>query len=153
MELKLTRNWPKSGYTIGRLYVNGVYWCNTLEDTDRGLHAGMTDAQVRSKKVYGMTAIPRGQYHVELKYSAKFAGKEWGRKYNGLVPLLERVKGFDGIRIHPGSTAADSLGCVLVGENTKKGEITSSRKWYYKLMDEVMMPAYLKGEMVTIDIQ
>lgn len=152
-ELKVTRNWKKDTYTIGRFYVDEKYWCNTMEDRDRDLHCGMTEAQVKARKIYGITAIPRGQYTIEMTYSPKFASRAWGRKYNGLVPEIKNVKGFSGVRIHPLNTAEDSLGCIGLGENKVKGRIDNSTKWYYKLMDEVLMPAYRRGETVTLDIQ
>lgn len=151
--LKITRNWKKPGYTIGKFYVDGKYWCNTLEDKDRDLHAGMSPSEITAKKVYGETAIPRGQYRVELTYSPKFASRSWGRKYNGLVPEIRNVKGFTGVRIHPLNTAADSLGCIGLGENTVKGMITSSTAWYCDFMNKVMLPAQKKGEIVILDIQ
>lgn len=150
--IRITRDWKLKDYTIGKLYVDGVYWCNVLEDTDRGLHSSMTDAEIKRKKIYGQTAIPRGQYSVSLAQSPKFSSRTWAKKYGGLVPLIHGVKGFDGIRIHPGSKASDTLGCVLPGENTIKGQVTSSTKWYYKLMDEVFMPAYRNGTTVVIEI-
>lgn len=152
-ELKLTRNWKKDAYTVGRFFVDGKYWCNTLEDKDRDLYSAMPISKIKAKKVYGETAIPRGQYHIELSYSAKFASRVWGKKYNGLVPEIKNVPGFTAIRVHPLNTATDSLGCIGIGENRKKGRIENSTKWYYKLMDEILLPAYNNGEIVTIDIQ
>lgn len=152
-ELKVTRNWKKDAYTVGRFFVDGKYWCNTLEDKDRDLHSSMPISSIRAKKVYGETAIPRGQYQIELSYSQKFAPRTWAKKYGGLVPEIKNVKGYSGVRIHPLNTAKDSLGCIGLGENRTKGRIDNSTKWYYKLMDEILMPAYKAGETVTIDIQ
>ena len=152
-ECVIERKWKKDTYTIGRLYVNGELWCNTLEDVDRDIHNSMLESDIRKVKVYGDTAIPRGQYVVELSYSPKFASKEWGKKYSGLVPEIKNVRGFKGIRIHPGSSNKDTYGCPLLGENTAKGRLTSSRKWYYSFMDEVMLPAYENGEYVLIEIK
>lgn len=113
----------------------------------------MTEAQIRARKVYGLTAIPRGQYAITLTYSPKFATRAWAKKYGGLVPLVHGVKGFDGIRIHPGNKPEDTLGCILPGENKIKGQVVNSTAWYYRLMDEVFMPAYREGRTITIDIQ
>lgn len=148
----IERRWPKAGYTIGRLYVDNVLWFNTLEDTDRGLDQSMTVVAIKARKVYGQTAIPKGTYKVKLSYSAKFAGKAWCAKYNGLVPEITGVKGFSGVRIHPGNSAADTYGCVLVGQNTLVGYLTSSAICYYRLMDDVFMPAHLADETVTLEI-
>ena len=150
--IRIERRWPKAGYTVGRLFVNGVLICNTLEDTDRELDQGMTVVAIKARKVRGQTAIPKGTYEVTLTVSPKYAKKPWAAKYEGLVPLVQRVKGFDGIRIHPGNTTEDTSGCILPGLNTKVGQLTDSVDCYYRLMDDVFMPAYEAGETVTLDI-
>lgn len=150
--LRLERAYKKDRYTIGRLYVDGELWCNTLEDTDRGLHSGMSVVSIKARKVYGETAIPRGQYEVRLSYSSKFAGKAWAKKYGGLVPELLKVKGFSGVRIHPGNDPSSTSGCILPGWNTMVGYVTSSAVCYYRLMDEVFMPAHESGQTVMLDI-
>lgn len=150
--IQIERRWKKDRYTVGRLYVDGEYWCNSLEDKDRDLHSGMSVVTIKSKKVYGETAIPRGQYEVRLSYSAKFAKKAWAKKYGGLVPEILRVKGFSGIRMHPLNRAEESLGCIGPGFNTKVGQVTSSTSCYYRLMDEVFMPAHEAGQTVMLDI-
>lgn len=119
MTLLLSRDYRKPEYTIGRLYVDGVRICNTMEDTDRGLRQDMPLAEIERLKVYGQTAIPTGKYKVTMTYSPK---------YKRQMPQVMNVKGFTGIRIHSGNTAADSLGCILLGDNTAKGKITNSRK-------------------------
>lgn len=115
----------KESYTIGKLYVDGIYVCDTVEDKDRGLDDSMTEEEIKKKKVYGETAIPYGTYKVSITYSPKF-------KKN--LPLVEGVKGFEGIRIHSGNTAKDSLGCVIVGKNKKVGMVLDSRATMEKLM-------------------
>lgn len=144
---------PSAGYTIGRLYADTVYVSDTIEDKDRGLKDKWTLAEIKAKKVYGETAVPKGRYRVTLTPSPKFRTRVWARKYAGLVPLLEGVKGFEGVRIHPANRASELLGCIAPGKNTKKGMVTSSQQWYYKLMDEYLMPAFKRGEEVTITIQ
>jgi hypothetical protein len=115
----------KDTYTIGKLYIDGVYFCDTIEDKDRGLDDSMEESEIRKKKVYGLTAIPLGTYKVEITYSPKF-------KKN--LPLLIGVKGFEGIRIHSGNTAKDSLGCIIVGRNKKVGMVLDSRATMTKLL-------------------
>lgn len=115
----------KDTYTIGKLYIDGVYFCDTIEDKDRGLDDSMEESEIRKKKVYGLTAIPLGTYKVEITYSPKF-------KKN--LPLLIGVKGFEGIRIHSGNTAKDSLGCIIVGRNKKVGMVLDSRSTMTKLL-------------------
>lgn len=150
--LKVNRRWKMNSYTISEFYVDGKRWCEALEDRDRDLYNAMSESAIKLKKVYGETAIPRGQYVIELSYSPKFANKVWGKRYKGLVPEVKNVKGFSGVRIHPGTTAKDTLGCVLLGENKVKGGIINSQKWYYKLMDEILIPAYEKGDRVVLEI-
>ena len=124
MTLKLVRKYRKETYTIGKLYVDGVYFCDTIEDKDRGLDDAMGLAEIMIKKRYGETAIPYGTYKVEITYSPK---------YKRLMPEIKNVKGFSGIRIHSGNTAKDTLGCLIIGKNTQVGMVTESRKTYNKL--------------------
>ncbi len=118
MELLLIRRYKNDKYTIGHLYVDGDYYCDVLEDTDRGLSSDMSEEQIKKIKVYGKTAIPTGRYKVEVTYSPKF------KRY---LPILLNVKGFTGIRIHSGNTSEDTLGCLLVGYNKEKGKVLNSR--------------------------
>ena len=124
MNITLNRIAKKAKYTIGKLYINDQYFCDTLEDTDRGLTQSMTEQQIGSKKVYGETAIPTGTYRIIISYSNKFKKQ---------MPLLLNVPGFAGIRIHSGNTEKDSLGCILVGKNKSVGKVLESRDTYSKL--------------------
>lgn len=141
MKLRLERLWPKKDYTVGRLYVDDRLFCNTLEDriVDKNKN-GVFDGD--EKKVYGESAIPYGTYKIIYNWSPKF-GKN--------LPRLLNVPHFEGILIHPGNTAADSAGCILVGKNTEVGRLTNSRyisDELNKLIDE----AQRKGEPITIEI-
>lgn len=125
MEILVKRLYKKSEYTIGKMYINGEYFCDTVEDCDRGLTSDMTYEEIARRKVYGKTAIPPGRYDVVLSYSPKFKRS---------LPLLLSVKGYSGIRIHSGNTAEDSLGCIIVGENKIKGGVINSRVTMERLM-------------------
>lgn len=153
MEITLERKYKKDTYTIGNLYINGQFFSNTLEDKDRGLTSNMTLEEIKQKKIYGETAIPIGSYEVKMTYSNRFNSREWGRRCGGKVPELLNVKGFGGVRIHPGNKPADTLGCVLVGKNSAKGMVTNSQSYYYKLLDNYIMPATKRGERITITIK
>lgn len=153
MNILLDRKWKANEYTIGKLYINGVEFSDTLEDKDRGLKDSMSLNEITSKKVYGQTAIPTGTYEVLMTYSSKFANRVWGKKYKGKVLQLINVKGYGGVRIHPLNTAKDTLGCIGVGKNTSKGMITNSTAYYYKLLDEYILPAIRKNEKVLITIK
>lgn len=141
MDLRLERLWPKATYTIGRLYVNNEFFSNTLEDrvVDKNKN-GVFDGD--EKKVYGESAIPYGTYKVIYNYSPKF-------KRN--LPRLLDVPHFEGILIHSGNTAADSAGCILVGNNTEIGKLTNSRATSDKL-NKVIEAAQKRGESITITI-
>lgn len=125
MEILVKRLFKKSDYTIGKMYIDGQYFCDTVEDTDRGLTSDMTYEEIARRKVYGKTAIPTGRYDVAISYSPKF-------KRN--LPLLLDVKGYSGIRIHNGKDANSSLGCIIVGENKTKGCVINSKVTLERLM-------------------
>lgn len=118
MDLKLKRIFRGDKYTIGHLYIDGNYYCDVLEDTDRGLSNDMSEEEIKRIKIYGKTAIPTGRYKIGVTYSPKF------KRY---LPILLNVKGFSGIRIHSGNSAEDTLGCLLVGFNKVKGQVINSR--------------------------
>lgn len=128
MEIVVYRRWKKKEYTIGEMWIDGKKLCNTLEDTDRGLTSSMSPAVVSKKKIPGKTAIPTGRYPVELTYSPRFKRE---------LPLLGRVPGFSAIRIHAGNTAADTEGCILVGENKAVGMVLNSRAWLDVLLRKI----------------
>lgn len=151
VEIKLKRIAMRETYTIGRLFINGEYVCDTIEDCDRGLMDNMPEDHIRQRKIYGQTAIPQGDYRVLLTTSETFSGRPWAKMYNGLVPRLENVKGFSGIRIHPGNTAEDSLGCIIPGENKVAGKVVNSTAAYHRIM-KVLMPAWESGTPINISI-
>ena len=140
MRLTLIRIANRPTYCIGKLYIDGVYVCDTLEDTDRGLSDIMDVEEIKKLKVYGKTAIPVGIYPVTITYSPKF-------KKN--LPLLLNVKGYEGVRIHSGNTDKDTLGCILVGQNKEVGKVLNSRKMFNILYKELVKT---KGRII-IDIQ
>ena len=154
MKILIDRKWKKETYTIGRLYVDGVLFCNSLEDKDRGLKQTDSLSIIQSKKVYAETAIPTGIYNVRMDIkSPKYSSYSWYKNLcGGYMPRLENVPGFSGILIHPGNTALDSSGCVLVGKNTKVGQITDSKNTFSKLYKK-MKKAYDKGEKITLEIR
>lgn len=151
--LTLLRSYPKQDYTIGLLYVKGRYFSATLEDTDRGLEKTMPIEEIQRIKVKGKTAIPKGEYRIRLTVSEKFKNRAWAKPYGGLVPMLEDVPGYSGIRIHPGNTAADTEGCILPGKNLRPGMVLNSIVTYRRLMDEYLYPAHLAGEEILITIK
>ena len=153
MKIQIDRKWKKDSYTIGIMYIDGVRFSETLEDTDRGLTDSMLETEVKKKKVYGKTAIPSGTYEVKMTYSPKFATRNWGKRYAGKTPQIMNVKGFSGIRIHPGNTPEDSLGCIFPGRNLEKGKVLQSTNYYYKLLDDYILPAIKRKEIISLVVK
>ena len=142
MELLLKRIAKKDNYTIGKLYIDGKYFCDTLEDKDRGLTKDMSLSEMQKTKVYGKTAIPTGKYQVVITYSNRF------KKY---MPLLLNTPGFAGVRLHAGNSEKDTEGCVLLGVNKVVGKVIQSRIYTNKLYS--ILNKACKREKVYITIQ
>ena len=129
--IEVRRQYLKTGYTIGKMYVNGQYFSDTLEDTARNLPDACPDTQKDRdcrcpQKIYGETCILPGTYKAVYNLSGKLKRK--------LILLLDTPH-FRGIRIHRGNTAAHSEGCILVGENKKIGALINSTPYEEKLND------------------
>lgn len=153
MNIVIDRKWKKDTYTIGNLYINEVLFSNTLEDPDRGLTSTMTLEEINKKKVYGQTAIPTGTYEVKMTYSNRLHGRAYAKKYEGKLPELINVKGYEGVRIHPFNKAQETLGCLSVGKNSIKGAVTNATAYFYMLVDNYILPAIKRGEKITITIK
>lgn len=141
MKLTLKRIAKRDTYTIGNLYIDGKFFCNTIEDKDRGLDQSMTDEEILKIKVPNETAIPTGTYKITLNVvSPKYSKRSFYQKNanKGRVPRLLDVKGFAGVLIHCGNLASDSSGCILVGLNTKVGMVTDSKNTFIKLYKELL---------------
>lgn len=128
MELKLLRYPSVSNYTEGKLYINGAYFCDTLEDTDRGLDQSMSEFEINRRKIYGQTCIPSGEYKVILNMSPRF---------KKILPRILDVKGFEGILMHAGNTVQDSSGCILLGTKSVDGVLINSRKAVNALIEKI----------------
>lgn len=153
MELKLKRIFKGGLYTIGKLYVNGVYECDVLEDTDRGLSDKMELSEIRKVKQYGKTAIPIGTYSIDMNtISPKFKDRSWAKVCEGKLPRLINVKGFDGVLIHVGNKPEDTLGCLLTGYNKIKGQIVNSTSAFTKLYEK-MKKSHVNGESINLTIE
>lgn len=150
MRIEVKRTNRQKSYTEGRLYVDGEYICDTLEDTDRGLTQDMDEAQIKTKKVYGETAIPSGVYKVRIDtYSPKFGGMPFYKEVcKGTLPRLENVPGYEGVLIHVGKTAENTLGCILVGEKAQAGVLKQGREAFKKLWEKIK-----DGKDIVIEIK
>ena len=127
MKIKVIRNTFTDNSTIGEMHINDVFFCYTLEDKDRGLEQGQSLIIIQAKKLFGITAIPYGNYPLIVNKSPKF-----GR----LLPRLQGIKGFDGVLIHRGNSAEHSHGCILVG--------------YKKGTDCIMESTKAEADLITI---
>lgn len=151
MELIVDRKWKKPNYTISNLTINGKWFCNVIEDTDRGLKDTMTLEQIKSIKKPSLTAIPSGKYKVTLDVvSPKFSTNAYYKQVcQGKLPRLLNVKGFEGILIHVGNTEKASAGCLIVGENKIKGQVINSKATFEKLYKELLKDK----DNITIEIK
>lgn len=142
MELKLFRKYKLDGYTIGKLYIDGIYFCDTLEDKDRNLTKNTNMSEINKIKVKGATAIPTGTYKVTMNVvSTKYSNTSkypYVKSYGSKMPRLLDVPGFAGILIHTGNSANDTDGCILVGENKVVGQVINSQATWKKLMDKLL---------------
>ena len=142
LHLTLKRAFKKPDYTIGILYAGGRQICNTIEDTDRGLHQYMSADDIKRVKVPEHTAIPAGTYRLAVSMSPKFKRQ--------LIEVLD-VPGFSGIRVHRGNTADSSAGCIIPGVNNVKGAVSQSTK-YEELLTSMVAAAIANGEESYITI-
>ena len=143
MQILIQRHALKEGYTIGRMEINGKYFCDTLEDTDRGLRESMTEAEIAALKVKGATAIPTGTYRIDMQTRSPRFGR--------VLPRLVSVKGYAGVLIHSGNTDADTEGCILVGENRERGKVLNSRATLEHLL-VFLRAAQAEGEEIELTI-
>lgn len=153
MKLKLIRKWKKDAYTIGQLYVDDVFFSNTIEDKDRGLSQNMPLEKILFLKKPSITAIPTGTYEIVLNVqSSKYKKSKTMMQFNkAYMPRLTNVPGYAGILIHPGNSAKDTEGCIIPGKNDKVGWVSNSTT-YFKNLYNKMNIANKKGEKITIEI-
>jgi len=139
MKIHLIRDVFTPEFTLGRLTVNGVFECFTCEDPVRQING----KPVEEWKIYGKTAIPRGNYITIINYSNRFKRE---------LPLLLSVPGFEGIRVHSGNTAANTEGCILVGQKRTANGVALSRLAFEALFQK-MEGAYTRHEPLSIEVE
>lgn len=149
MKLTLKRIALKPTYTIGKLYIDNHYFCDTLEDKVRDLNKDGDLNDAGEGKVYSRTAIPYGTYKVTTNVqSPKFSQRASYAWCKGYLPRLLNVPHFEGIMIHSGNDATHSAGCILVGENRVRGQVLNSMNTLKRLV------GILKGaDDITITIE
>lgn len=138
MELKLVRNTGTKGFTEGKLYIDGVFECYTIEDEDRKLEEG-------NAKVQNLSAIPRGIYNITISMSRRF------KKF--LMEVLG-VEGFTGIRFHSGNSSKDTEGCIIVGSinNRDDDDWVGGSKIAYEKLHKKVKTALSNKEKVTLEV-
>lgn len=155
MEVRVRRIALKDTYTIGKMYINGTYFCDVLEDKVRDLNKNgeFDNGEV---KIANHTAIPYGTYEITMDVrSTKFSDFEkypWAKEYDGYLPRLTNVPLFVGVLLHVGNSDVDSSGCLLVGENKVVGKVINSTITFRRLMNEYLVPAKNRGEKIYITI-
>ncbi|CAB4192086.1 hypothetical protein UFOVP1236_2 [uncultured Caudovirales phage] len=132
MTLTVQRRASQPWGTMGRLSIDGVATCWTLEDVVR-----------LGPKVAHETAIPAGTYQVIIDRSIRF---------EKMLPRLLRVPDFEGVRLHSGNVAADSSGCLLLGMARSATGVTRSREAMSLVQSQIAM-ALAKGDIVTIEVK
>ena len=141
MNILVKRTFNCQTYCIGHMYIDGKYFSDTLEDCDRGLDDSMSVEEIKKRKKYGVTAIPTGTYEVNMNTVSPLYAKKnrnYSRPYGHKMPRVLNIKGYSGVLIHPGTTANDTLGCLLVGENKIKGKLINSQATWKRLMDTLL---------------
>lgn len=135
MKVEIKRIAKKDKYTIGKVFIDGVYICDSIEDKDRGLTQNTPLVEIKKIKVPNQTAIPTGKYQVTLNVvSPSFSKKDYYKKFcNGYLPRILNVPGFDGILMHRGIDQDSSSGCIILGYNTIVGKVTNSQKAFEKV--------------------
>ncbi len=103
MDMILKRFYDNHYSTTGIIYINGTFFCATLEPP------------FRHKKVLGSTRIPAGEYGIEMNYTSPMAMNYQNKFDIDCLPRLIDVPGFEGILIHIGNYKRDTEGCILVG--------------------------------------
>lgn len=155
MEVRVRRIALKDTYTIGKMYIDGKYVCDVLEDKVRDINKnGVFDNG--ETKIANRTAIPYGTYEITMDVkSTKFSDFEqypWAKEYDGYLPRLTNVPLFVGVLLHVGNSDVDSSGCLLVGENKVVGKVINSTITFRRLMNEYLLPAKQRGEKIYITI-
>lgn len=159
MEVLVNRIFRGTEYTIGRLYIDGKYICDTVEDRDRMLDDSMTVSEIINKKVYAKTSIPTGTYRLTMWVkSPKYSKRRYYRNFcNGYMPRILNVKGYEGILLHGTNlpnqrgTAGWTAGCIIVGYNKIKGCVINTHEAFEKIY-KILKEAANKSEKITIKI-
>ena len=142
MELTLNRKPTVRATTFGELLIDGAHECLTLEDAIREIAGELVELW----KIPHETAIPSGRYRITLEFSHRFGPD---------TITINDVPGFDKIRMHGGTTIADTEGCVLVGDICDRQRMTIAGAKFDHVLDRLKVKvhaALTAGEEVWITI-
>lgn len=143
MNIKLQRILKTNLSSIGQLFIDNKFVCNTLEDKDRGLTQTTPLDQIKKIKVQDITAIPSGIYEVIIDMSNRF---------KKLMPHVLNVPGFEGIRIHSGNTSEDTDGCILLGTKTNEANVIEGSRDAFAVFYSQLEQGLKEGKVyITID--
>jgi hypothetical protein len=136
LDIKVYRKWFKDSYTIGRIFVNGEMFCNSMEPARRPLPDECPYTVKESdckcpEKVYGKTCILPGKYKGVFNYSGMLKRK--------LILILD-TRHFRGIRFHSVSKPSHTQGCVGLGLNKVVGGMVDGKK-YENMLNELAAKA------------
>ncbi len=156
MKLRVQRLINRDTYTLGELYVDDIKFCSTLEDLDRGLLDSMSEEEIKMRKVYGKTAVPKGTYKITLDVlSPKFSQYPFYMETcQGYLPRLIDVKGYEGVLIHVADGARrDELlqGCIGIGDLSAEEYLMNGKSTFKKLYDK-LVEAKNRNEEIVIEI-
>lgn len=146
MKLVLERLTLSEDCTMGRLYINDDFFCDTLEDKDRGVKQTDPIEDIRATKVYGQTAIPKGRYSVSYSPSNRFKKD---------MPRIDNVPGFEGILFHGGNKIDDTFGCILLGtyDNDNPGHLKFGSSLRAESFRNIIRTHWERNEVIEITIK
>jgi|TARA_R110000824_G_scaffold194123_2_gene376628 hypothetical protein len=105
--------------TLGKMFLNGEMFCQTLElpylDNQRSI-----------------SCIPEGEYKVRLRTAKESATRDY------LHLLVQDVKGRSYILVHIGNFPKDTKGCILVGQSRQQDRVNNSRIAMELLLKEIL---------------
>ena len=147
MLIELNRYSTQQESTLGLMYIDGIFECYTLEDTQR------------HDKIRGETRIDSGIYSLALRAEGgKHSDylKRYGPDFHKGMLWLQDVPEFTFVYIHPGNKRSHTLGCVLTGDSVNNNQLAdgflgASRAAYERIYPSIS--AAIQDDQVNIRIR